>query len=409
MAAAPTIEDARRIAREVAGDDDRVARVLVFGSVARGAAEPLSDLDLVVLLDLAASSAKERSEAREQVARAVRRRSLWPCDVVVRTSPQWEHLTRNVSASFAAGIRGDAVEVFARSGRSAPIAVSGSVAGVAHDNMDIASNRLVDATEELKAIRDRVHLIHTDEEWITGHAAEGIEDEDDSRAMRYRWCLSTSHLTIELAVKAMVAAEGTSPERIHSIDGLIRAIKDRATIQRIESSVDAIREPDGRIRNWRMGVYAAGDEAENGDGWQAALTPHHAASYITAAVAALHQAADVLEETPSRPRHGSRIAKARLIADEVARIGVTSEILENGIRPEPPTTRGQTGGGAAPQPSPRKVERPRISDKLRRRLLLKDKIKAAHARTPSETDAEIARKTGASRRYARKIRSRLSR
>lgn len=49
-APAPTLADAHRLVAEVACDDPRVGRVLLFGSVARGEARLGSDLDLVVVL-----------------------------------------------------------------------------------------------------------------------------------------------------------------------------------------------------------------------------------------------------------------------------------------------------------------------------------------------------------------------
>ena len=397
---APTIEDARLLAREVAEDDERVARVLVFGSVARSAADSHSDLDLVVLLDLTDVSPQERVDAKTQVDRAVRRRSRWPCDVVVRTTPQWEHLTRNVSASFAAGISGEAVEVFARSGLSIPSGAGCSIEEVAHDNIAIASNRLAEAARELSNMRRLVHDIHEEEAEITRSG----EDGDDTRVTRYRWFLSAGHLTIELAVKAMIAAEGTSPARTHALDTLIEALKDQTTVRRLAASVAEIREPGGQIRNWRLGVYEVGEDDENGDGWQAALTSASAAAYIHAAVETVAQAANVLEAATSSPRHHARVTRARQAADRLAGYGITAETIEHGIDPATPQ-RSPASGRASRQS--RAVEAPQMVSKMRRRLL-KDSIRAELARNPAAAAAEVAETTGASRPYVRRIKRRLS-
>lgn len=46
---APTVDDARRAGRELA--DAGASRVLLFGSVAQGRAQPYSDIDLVAVFD----------------------------------------------------------------------------------------------------------------------------------------------------------------------------------------------------------------------------------------------------------------------------------------------------------------------------------------------------------------------
>ena len=67
MASAPTIDDARTAGRALTGAGAR--EVLAFGSVARGDADPHSDIDLVVILDdLEYRRRRDAAEALEKLA-----------------------------------------------------------------------------------------------------------------------------------------------------------------------------------------------------------------------------------------------------------------------------------------------------------------------------------------------------
>ena len=86
----------------------RVARLLVFGSVARGEATPESDLDVLVMLDDPASE-EQRSRARITVGRVGLERGL-PAVAVVVTASEWTELRRR-ELLFADEVERDGVEV----------------------------------------------------------------------------------------------------------------------------------------------------------------------------------------------------------------------------------------------------------------------------------------------------------
>ena len=333
--AAPTLEEARRLAEEIARDDARVGRVLAFGSVARGDSRPGSDLDLVVLLpeDFSGDLPKAKSELQDLVVARCGAGS----DVIVRTEQQWEHLVANVSASFEAAIAGESTELFAReSSNGGTRSSNGSLEGVARDNLDPAASRLRSATDELDSIEQSLRAIP---EWeadrIPERVASGLSTVDRKRRSRYQRLLSAAHMAGEFAVKSVIAAEGTAPRRSHNIDELVARVQDGPTQEALDAATTMRHEADGRIRSWRFGAY----ETDDDDGWQASVNAANAADHIRAAVAAVRIAADFLAQRASRDEHTATAGEARAAAAAVDQAGVNEATLTTGAGLfEPDTT-----------------------------------------------------------------------
>ena len=95
----PTIDDARAVA-EALMSFEQVCEVAVFGSVARAAARPDSDLDLLVVcddIDYGAQRAALAVRMREIAASVVR----WPLDLLVTDRAAWAAWTGLPSTSEA--------------------------------------------------------------------------------------------------------------------------------------------------------------------------------------------------------------------------------------------------------------------------------------------------------------------
>lgn len=324
--AAPTLQDARRIAEEIARDDARVGRVLVFGSVARGDAGPDSDLDLVLLL--AEDFSGDLPKAKRELHDLVVRRCGAGSDVIVRTEQQWKHLTANVSASFDAAIAEETTELFARPSRSSSFGGSnGSLEGVARDNLDPAVSRLRSAIQELDSIERSLRAIP---EWeadrIPERVASGLTTVDHERRSRYLRLLTDAHMAVEMAAKSVIAAEGTTPRRSHDIDELVSRVKDRPAREALDTATTMPHESDGRMRNWRFGMYETADD----DDWQASVNAANAADHIRAAVAAVRIAADFLDERATRGEHTAATAHARAAADAVDQADIDEASLTTG-------------------------------------------------------------------------------
>ena len=91
----------------------RPLKVMLFGSIARGAFGEDSDIDLVVVLDKEGRSRNYRAmiNARMDVARRLRSlRRKHPMDILVYTRDEWEDL-KTSGSSFIAKIEEEGVPV----------------------------------------------------------------------------------------------------------------------------------------------------------------------------------------------------------------------------------------------------------------------------------------------------------
>ena len=113
--AAPTLAEAGRAAAAlIAGG---VEEVLLFGSVASGAATPASDIDLVAIYaDLDYSQRASRRQALEAAAAAAA--APWPVQVHVTDRPEWRARIDNVPTSLERRIHAGAVAVAAATERA---------------------------------------------------------------------------------------------------------------------------------------------------------------------------------------------------------------------------------------------------------------------------------------------------
>ena len=96
VSSAPELADARRAAAALA--DAGVARVVLFGSVARGDATAHSDIDLMAIYDDLDYAV--RWETRCALKPLAESAAGYPVDVVVTDRPEWKVRTTHVSTSF---------------------------------------------------------------------------------------------------------------------------------------------------------------------------------------------------------------------------------------------------------------------------------------------------------------------
>ena len=105
---APTVADAKVAADALVAAG--VEEVLLFGSVASGAAGEGSDIDLVaVFADLDYAHRWEMTRRLEDTARAAV--GAWPVQVFVTDRPEWRNRVEKVSGSFESAISSEAVRV----------------------------------------------------------------------------------------------------------------------------------------------------------------------------------------------------------------------------------------------------------------------------------------------------------
>lgn len=295
-AQAPAAREAQRAAERLAAAG--AGRVLLFGSVARGSATADSDIDLVAIFDDIDYS--QRHRIRSALCEAANSVVERPVEVFVTDRAEWHRRTREVSASFEAGIASAAVVLV---DRPAGAVRWDKEIGLPDNNTDEALGRLDEAS---KALRSMVRSMLPDD-W------EALETDDDHVT---RWRLvdvcSSGAMAVETALKALAAAQGAPAPHKHRIDLLVplagrRADDARAALAGLEANTLA--RGDAAYRDlsiWReAGTYIA-DHPDIDLEAVAAMAPRIA----QAATSATSLAADELE---SYAPGAAEVARARRI------------------------------------------------------------------------------------------------
>lgn len=241
---APTRADAERAAEELAAAG--AGQVLLFGSLARGDADPRSDIDLVAIFDDLDYSQRWNLKCElSSRAGAVAGHSV---DIFVTDRPEWRHRVERVSASFEAGIAPEAVVLTEQPCRQV---WWDKEIGLATSNEQEANRRLLDAAEALSSLEARLAPDVSE----TVAARSGDTAESDWRQARRMVDICThAHMATENALKALVALTGAAIPYSHNIDSLISdtppAVQDRVRA--------ALRVAPEVMSLWRTaGAYAA--------------------------------------------------------------------------------------------------------------------------------------------------------
>ena len=148
--APPCMADARKAAEAITTGE--VSKVLLFGSVARGAPGPHSDIDLVAIYDdLDYETRNDRSDELGRRAREAVGHSVF---VYVTDWPEWEERTVCVRSSLESAIAKDAVTLYQREpGRvrwGKEIGLPSTDAEEATARLDNAANALFGLFDHLK-------------------------------------------------------------------------------------------------------------------------------------------------------------------------------------------------------------------------------------------------------------------
>ena len=130
------------------------ARVLLFGSLARGTCGPDSDIDLVAIFaDLGDYS--ERRAVRNRLEQAARAAAGHRVDLHVTDFPEWTKRTTEVTASFEASITGETLVLADRELSVTPD--WGKEIGLMDNNLDEAGQRFNDTGAHMRELAS--HLL----------------------------------------------------------------------------------------------------------------------------------------------------------------------------------------------------------------------------------------------------------
>lgn len=244
---APTLEAAQRAAEAVA--DQGAARVLLFGSLARGTSGPDSDIDLVAIFaDLGDYS--ERRAVRHRLEKAAKAAAGHRVDLHVTDFPEWTKRTTEVTASFEASITGETLVLADRVLSVTPD--WGKEIGLMDNNLDEAGQRFDDIETHCRELAN--HLL-PDEFEVMADAS----DTERYRLHRMRQICGDASRAIENALKTLVALEGTSPLKVHDINGLLAQMRDRRLAEGVRRSVASAGLTAEGITKWHAKSNYADD------------------------------------------------------------------------------------------------------------------------------------------------------
>ena len=248
--AAPDLEAARRAAFEIV--DSGVGTVLLFGSLARGEAREISDIDLVAIYDDLGDygdRAKRRCalEATAQAAAGCR------VDVYVTDAPEWAVRSTKVPCSLEARIASYAIEL-ADAASHADIDWDKEI-GLPSDPAGELQHRFTDMSDAL------VRLEHNLRPSLAEVDAATDGDKDELSALedvRFAAATGEIHMVVECPAKAMhIVHVGTTPAYSHSITGLLAPQPDwiRDSFQTLAGSEVNLDD----LHLWRHGATYAAD------------------------------------------------------------------------------------------------------------------------------------------------------
>ena len=316
MADPPTKGEAHRAAEELAAAG--ACRVLLFGSVARGDAEPGSDIDLVAVFDdIDYSRRRSLSVNLSERAEAASGR---PVEVIVTDWPEWHQRINKVSSSFEAAIAPHAVALVERQARAVRW---DKEIGLPDTNQTEALGRLDEAAKALHSML--AHLLPSEREIeALGHG--DADDEDHRRNWRMIDICSAAAMAVETALKTLTALTGEPVPHRHGIHLLValtgaRQSDVRVALSALEANTLDLGEPPYHdITVWRQAGTYISDRPELGLEDTSRLAPMLA----EAAATLTDMAADDIEAALGA---NATIERARRITTEARGIIKTKDLI----------------------------------------------------------------------------------
>lgn len=297
---APTRVEAQRAAEALATAG--AARVLLFGSVARGEARLESDIDLVTVfddidyVDRLSLQLRLIAVAEEAIDRRV--------EVYVTDWPEWRRRSEQVSASFEARIARHAVVLFDR--KPAGVRWNKEI-GLPDTNEKEALDRLEEADKALEGVLKNAGP----GELESGAMRRGAHEEATTRwERRMVEVCRLGALAVETGLKALVASGGAAPEWTHQIHILVGELGGAARVA-VEESLTALvhntvsheDEPYSDVTMWSM----SGDYTSAGPGTGSGAAARLGPLIVEAGVEITRVAA---RELAQQGGHNSRIEMA---------------------------------------------------------------------------------------------------
>ncbi len=244
------LEEARRAAEVIASERPDVARVMLFGSTARGESDLDSDIDLVVVVNDLGDYWRRR-QVRAELADAAGRVTSRRVDLHVTDRPEWKLRTERVSASFEAGLSGDLITLVENFPLDEPD--WGKPMMKPTSNLAEAAARCGDLAQ---CLRDLIRFLHPD---TYEQAADDEQEREHALKNRRRMVCGHAADASEVAVKTVIALGGISPIRTHDIKDLLGQVRPRSMRQEMAAIVESCGVGPEAVSAWPVKATYAND------------------------------------------------------------------------------------------------------------------------------------------------------
>ncbi|MCY4272486.1 MAG: nucleotidyltransferase domain-containing protein [bacterium] len=324
---APTLDDAALTAEAIAGHDPRVLRVMVFGSVAKQAQKPGSDIDIVVVSSPHRSCVDDRGAVEYALRQAAEAACGLKCEVILATIGEWEWSLDHARSSVLGEAHACGITLFERPCPSSALCAGETVMprddwGLALGDLEGAHRKNLELVRILKS--------------VPGEAAAGKWHSAD----RDNTCLSaleSAHMSIEKSLTALGRLHlRRYLDNTHNIDAMAEKLRPTPSgplVDRVLGTLDTA-ECDGSRTNWRLAPYRG-----QSDSFQQMITAQNTATHIRAAADFLDHALAVTAKSALRPSPIPTDAAATLnrCADPIdyLRHHATPDYLQTATPPPP--------------------------------------------------------------------------
>ena len=286
---APTLEDAACAAEAIAAADPHIARVVVFGSVAKRTQKPGSDIDIIVIAGTSWRPVEDRGAAQYALRQAAEAACGIKCEVILTTIGEWEWSLEHARSSVFGEAHAHGITLVQRP--CPPSAPSAEETAMSRDNWGLALQDLEGAhCKNLELVR----IIKS----IPGETAAG-EWHPADRDNTYLSALESAHMSIEKCLTALGRLHLRQHlDNHHDIDAMATKLRPTPSGPFVDAVLDTLdtAEKDGFHTNWRFAPYLG-----RSDSYRQMTTPQNTAAHIRAAAILLEHALATIANSALRP------------------------------------------------------------------------------------------------------------
>ena len=286
---APTLEDATRAAEAIAAAGPHIARVVVFGSVAKRTQKPGSDIDIIVVSGSHSSQDDGHGATKLALRQAAEAACGIKCEVILATIGEWEWSLEHARSSVFGEAHAHGITLVERP--CPPSAPSAEETAMSRDDWGLALQDLEGAHRKTQEL---VRILKS----IPGEAVGG-EWHPADRDNTYLSALESAHMSIEKSLTALGRLHlRRHLDNHHDIDAMAAKLRPTPSGSFVYSVLDTLdtAEDDGSHTNWRFAPYLG-----RSDSYQQMTTPENTAAHIRAAADLLEHALAAIANSALRP------------------------------------------------------------------------------------------------------------